>query len=263
MTALVWDAVGSRYYENGIDRGVLYVQNKGVAWNGLLGVDHNNTNEVSPVYIDGFKTLNIVSLGDFEATLRAYTYPDEFVLYDGYAREEGLFVAEQPLQEFNLSYRTQVGNDTYGREASYRIHLLYNLTAVADTRSYSTYSLETTPIEFSWTLHSRPEEVAGYRPSAHIIVDSMLWTKYRLDAFEELLYGTPTSPPTMPSFKDMLTLLDPHNELVIIDHGDGEYSAIDLSDNNIYKYNLELFSVDAPTVTMVDVSTFDVSTYTL
>mgnify|MGYP001081977741 CR=1 FL=1 len=43
MSKLVWDKVGERFYETGVDHGVLYpIQtggqyNKGVAWNGLSG----------------------------------------------------------------------------------------------------------------------------------------------------------------------------------------------------------------------------------
>ena len=44
MSKLVWDKVGERFYETGVDHGVLYpIQtggqyNKGVAWNGLSAV---------------------------------------------------------------------------------------------------------------------------------------------------------------------------------------------------------------------------------
>jgi hypothetical protein len=41
MTKVVWDQVGQRFYETGVDHGVLYipdgagVYNSGFAWNGL------------------------------------------------------------------------------------------------------------------------------------------------------------------------------------------------------------------------------------
>ena len=44
MSKLIWDKVGERLYETGVDHGVLYpIQtggqyNKGVAWNGLSAV---------------------------------------------------------------------------------------------------------------------------------------------------------------------------------------------------------------------------------
>ena len=44
MATLVWDETGKRFFETGVDHGVLYVQNDagayplGVAWNGLTAV---------------------------------------------------------------------------------------------------------------------------------------------------------------------------------------------------------------------------------
>ena len=46
MAAIIWDKIGERYYETGVDRGVLYTYdnesnayNEGVAWNGLTTVN--------------------------------------------------------------------------------------------------------------------------------------------------------------------------------------------------------------------------------
>ena len=47
MSRLVWDKVGERFYETGLDRGVLYpmgtggTSDKGVAWNGLTAVNES------------------------------------------------------------------------------------------------------------------------------------------------------------------------------------------------------------------------------
>ena len=46
MAKLVWDKIGERFYETGVDHGVLYVQAngaypKGVAWNGLTSVNES------------------------------------------------------------------------------------------------------------------------------------------------------------------------------------------------------------------------------
>ena len=43
MAVLTWDQVGERFYETGVDHGVLYiptagVYDSGVAWNGLISV---------------------------------------------------------------------------------------------------------------------------------------------------------------------------------------------------------------------------------
>lgn len=261
MTALVWDATGEKVYEGGVDRGVLYIQNRGVAWNGLVSVTDATTDEVTPVHIDGFLIRNLFTIGDLQATLTAYTYPDEFLVCEGMERYNGMYVDSQPPEEFGLSYRTQVGNDVSGAQSSYKIHLLYNLTAVSDTKTYSTLSLDPEPIEFSWSINGRPEEAKGYRPTAHIIIDSKLWPVDDLRAFEEILYGTISSPPYLPTFEDLIAILYPHNAFVVVSLADGEWIGVDLRGDHLSFINDELFEIDAPTVVMVDGDTFDVTTY--
>ena len=39
MTKLAWDQAGQKTYQAGLDRGVLYLLDKAVAWNGLTGVE--------------------------------------------------------------------------------------------------------------------------------------------------------------------------------------------------------------------------------
>ena len=66
MSKLIWDKVGERLYETGVDHGVLYpIQtggqyNKGVAWNGLSAVTESPSGaEPSPIYADNIKYLNL------------------------------------------------------------------------------------------------------------------------------------------------------------------------------------------------------------
>ena len=90
MSKLIWDKVGERLYETGVDHGVLYpIQtggqyNKGVAWNGLSAVTESPSGaEPSPIYADNIKYLNLMSAEDFGGTIEAYTSPDEFAECDG------------------------------------------------------------------------------------------------------------------------------------------------------------------------------------
>ena len=84
MSKLVWDQTGQRYYETGVDHGVLYPMEsgaypKGVAWNGLISVTESPSGaEASPVYADNVKYLNLVSAEEFGASIEAYTCPPEF-----------------------------------------------------------------------------------------------------------------------------------------------------------------------------------------
>ena len=80
MVAIVWDRVGERFFETGIDRGVLYpAVGDGVPWNGLVSVNHTPSGgEAKARYIDGYKYQNRATPQEYEATIEAYTYPDEF-----------------------------------------------------------------------------------------------------------------------------------------------------------------------------------------
>lgn len=84
MTAVKWDEAGSRVFENGLDRGVLYLPSGDVVpWNGLTNIIEKFNKQINSVYFDGAKINDLVALGDFSATLKAVTYPDEFLDLEG------------------------------------------------------------------------------------------------------------------------------------------------------------------------------------
>jgi len=193
MTKLVWDKAGQRLYEIGIDRGVLYLSdNTGVAWNGLTSIDEDTGDDKSePVYFDGMKFMDNQSYGDYAATLKAFTYPDAFLEYEGVGDlGGGLYVGDQQPKLFGLAYRTLVGNDIEGSDFGYKVHLVYNITAVPDAKAFETLSNGSAPTEFSWQLTTIPEKVDGYRPTAHVILDSRYLPADILAVIESILYGT-------------------------------------------------------------------------
>jgi hypothetical protein len=79
MAELVWDEVGDRLYETGVDRGVLYIPDAGgvyndaVAWNGLTTVTEKPGGAAAtPQYADNMKYLNLRSAETFAATIQAF-----------------------------------------------------------------------------------------------------------------------------------------------------------------------------------------------
>ena len=59
MVRLKWDEPGSREYETGISKGVLYSSEGAVAWNGLTSIDEEfEGGNVNELYFDGLKYLN-------------------------------------------------------------------------------------------------------------------------------------------------------------------------------------------------------------
>lgn len=216
MAKIVWDQTGERFYETGTDRGVLYpavngAYPKGVAWNGLTGVDENPSGaEESKFFADNIKYLGLRSAEDFGATVTAYTYPDEFAACDGSATPTpGLYIGQQTRKPFGMSYRTKVGNDVAGDDLGYKINLVYGATASPSQRSYKTVNESPEPIEFSWELATTPVavEIANLKPAAHLTIDSRTTPAEKLKALENILYGTETEDPRLPLPKEVYELL--------------------------------------------------------
>src|SRR5215471_6826790 len=191
MPLLKWDEPGERLFATGVSKGVLYKSTGfGVSWNGLTSVDADVTDSSESVYFDGIKYADIITYGEFLATLRAFTYPEEFMEYEGVVEDRpGFHIFNQTLKRFGLSYQTIVGNDQEGVGYGYQIHILYNLLAIPTQRSYKTLSDNVEPIEFEWDIKGIPEEIPGYRPTSHLVIDSRTIDPYLLKDIESILYG--------------------------------------------------------------------------
>ena len=223
MAKLVWDAVGERVYETGVDHGVLYLPDVagaytwGVAWNGLISVTESPSGaEANPQYADNIKYLNLVSAEEFGATIEAFTYPEEFSQCDGTAIPEvGVVFGQQARKMFGLCYRTKVGNDVEGQDFGYKLHLVYGCMAAPSEKAYSTINDSPEALTFSWELTTSPVAVTGYRPVASITIDSTLVDSAALLLLDDELFGTGTGPgpgpgpgqPHLPTPDEVLELL--------------------------------------------------------
>jgi hypothetical protein len=261
MAAIVWDKIGERIFETGVGKGVLYPENApGVAWNGLISVEDTPSDEVEPVFFDGLKINNVLTPGDFTATLKAYTYPDEFLPYEGVAEfRDGVYVTHQPRGLFGLSFRTRIGNDIDGPDHGYKLHLLYNLTAVPSARAFETLSLDVNPIEFEWTISAIPEDLDFYRPTAHMILDSTETDPYLMADIESILYGTATDEPRLPSMKSLGAHIAHWGRFVITDHGDGTWTAYSPLPDVIVMTDSTTFEITTDTATYLDAETYTIS----
>lgn len=198
MAAITWDETGKRFYETGVDHGVLYLVNedsgayeKGVAWNGLTTVTETPSGaEANPQYADNIKYLNLFSAEELGVTIEAFTYPDEFAVCDGTAQPQaGVYIGQQSRKMFGLSYRTKIGNDVKGNDAGYKLHLLYGCQASPSERAYATINDSPEPITFSWEVTTTPVAYAGGNSTALITIDSTKVKPDQLKALEDKLYG--------------------------------------------------------------------------
>lgn len=217
MARLLWDQVGERVYETGVDRGVLYipdvngVYNDGVAWNGLVSVSESPTGaEATPQYADNIKYLNLVSAEEFGATVEAFTYPDEFAQFDGTAEPEpGVLIGQQTRGTFGLAYRTLIGNDLEGTDLGYKLHLIYGAMAAPTEKAYATVNDTPEALTFSWELTTSPVAVTGYKPTAALVVDSTKVEAADLAALETILYGDAATEPRLPLPDEVIALMAP------------------------------------------------------
>lgn len=217
MSRLTWGVLTERFFETGVDRGVLYVGiSAGVPWNGLVSVSESPTGgEPKPAYIDGYKFRNVASSEEFEATLDAFAAPKEFSPCDGSVSiQNGLIATQQPRRAFSLSYRTKVGNAVDGANHAYKIHLVYNALAAPAQRTNTTLSGSQGPNSLSWSLTTLPPSLTGYKPTAHWIIDSRTTPRGLLIAIEDIIYGTAAAEARMPLVSELVTLFKSEGPVV-------------------------------------------------
>lgn len=209
---LVWNAVGERFYETGVDRGVLYVAGSpGVAWGGLISVAESPSGgEARAYYQDGIKYANLSSSEEFEAALAAFAAPPEFGPCEGVRSvQNGLFVTQQPRKSFGLSYRTMIGNDSAGKSHAYKIHLVYNALVEPAERNNNTLSDNVTPTQLSWKVTTTPPALTGYKPTAHFVVDSRTAGAPQLAELEDVIYGSVAANARLPQPAELVSILAP------------------------------------------------------
>lgn len=260
---LVWDEIGQRTYETGVDHGVLYVPdnegayNDGVAWNGLTSVSETPTGaEANPQYADNIKYLNLFSAEEFGATIEALTYPDEFAQFDGVATPSpGVHVGQQNRGVFGLSYRSLKGNDLQGTDHGYKLHLVYGCQASPSEKAYNTINDSPEAITFSWDLTTTPVAVTGLKPSAILTIDSTKVDPTVLAALEQILYGDVGVDPALPLPDTVISMFE--GGVTVVTPGIPTYNSgtdtltIPATAGVVYKNNGEVIAA-GPTVITAD-----------
>jgi hypothetical protein len=204
MTKIVWGALESRRYESGVEKGVLYPSGGvGVNWNGITGVaEAYDGGELSTSSLEGLTYLLAVSAKVYKAHLSAFSAPREFGPCVGEVEPvPGFTLTRQPRTPFGFSYRTMIN------QSDYKIHLVYNCTANPTAKALATTNDTPNPVNLEWDISAVPVEVNGCRPSAHFIVDSTKTTSYGLAALEDILYGTDSTDPSLPTATELYDLV--------------------------------------------------------
>ena len=200
---------------SGLDRGVVYHADEFEPWIGLYSLEYESDAETETVvYADGVGRRAQLVLTGFQATVQCYLFPE---LIDNHT--------------FDFTYRTF---DAYGRTL---IHLVYGCRA--SLSSMSNVSLETTTNAqaFAVGLSAVPRKLNhhGFRPASHLIIhESLIWPE-ALKAIEDVLYGTTTTDPRMPSIDEVIEILEKYVSLRVTAHGDGTWTAEEINTTGIIK----------------------------
>lgn len=211
---LVWDAVGDKRYERGVSKGVLFPTKTdgsydvGVAWNGLTNVNESpDGGEATDMWADNIKYGTLRSVENHKGSIEAYTYPDEFSECDGNAEPvPGLRLGQQTRKPFGLSYRTEIGSDS-NPELGYKIHLVYGATASPSEKTHETINDSSDISPISWDYETVPVAVDGYKPVAHLEIDSTKVDPTKLAQLEAKLYGSETEDPKLPMPTEVISML--------------------------------------------------------
>lgn len=224
MTRLKWGDPEDRRYKYGIDRGVLYVDGQdGVPWNGLVSFERAfGGGGIQSYYFDGTKISDIGGLTDFEATLTAYSSPEEFDQCDGTdALAPGFYVEQQRGKPFAFVYREMIGDAAAGKTAGYFLRFVYNATASATKSGAKTAEVNASADNLSWLIRARPDSVLGRAPSASFYINSTEIDPEKMALIEDALYGTESTPPRILYPTEILSILEMNIHLIVTDNLDG------------------------------------------
>lgn len=236
MARLAWNIAPT--FQAGVDRAVFYPPSGiGEVWNGFVSLTENPPSTLKQRYLDGRKIGNRRTRDEFSGVIEAFTYPDSF--YND-------ILLQRVPPSFGLSYRTLAGDN-------YRIHLVYNVVVALSDRSY----LQKDPDLLSWNFTTTPVAFPGVKPSAHLILDGNAAYPWAMADLEDILYGTETTNPRLPTPQEVWDLVESDSLLIVIDHGDGTFTITGPDDAIIITGTT--FEVTWPSVINLDAYTYQIS----
>lgn len=215
MAEMTWDELDKRFFVTGVSHGALYiptagVYSLGVPWNGLTTVTESPSGaEPNPVYADNIKYLNRMSAEEFNGTIEALFYPDEFLQFDGVGKSaNGMQVGQQKRGTFGFSWQSIKGN-AIDEELGFILNLVYGAQASPSEKANNTVNEtpETNPM--SWAISTTPVPVTGFKPTSIIKIDSTDpdVKPSGLAAVMDAIYGRDATPPRLPLPDEIDTLL--------------------------------------------------------
>lgn len=222
--ALVWDLEGERTFETGTKQAAIYLYDKqtkwfgkGEAWNGFTSFTASPSGaESTKLCANDGTYASLTSAEEMGASVECYTYPAGFKKALGMLSPvKGMNIGQQARSKFGFVVKTTEGNDTEGLEFAYQLHILYFCEAAPAEKSYSTINDSPEAATFSYEFATTPVKVGeingvNYKPTAYINIESKDYTgedAAKLKALEDMLYGTESTDPMLPTPAQVYSLL--------------------------------------------------------
>lgn len=215
----------------GIDRGFIFFENiPGVPWRGITDIEEREEDyTIEKYYLEGRLIGRRYIKGNYSATISSYD--DPFVHPD---------ISEPPVAiSYRESFRTEQGE-------FYRLHIVHGVTMIQTGATRSSLSDSPEADTFSWEAYSIDEELSDEVVGSHLILDSSLIYPWVLRDIEAVLYGYPDGGARIPSIDELYEFFAMMN-LVIIDHGDGTWSAVG-HDAMVAMIDATEFEIVSPTI---------------
>lgn len=208
MPRLDWGVPRTRTIETGVDRGVLYIEGStsGVAWSGLTKIERSLPEaSLESVYHEGYLANLRRTLSPVTFRIDTISTPTEFQACLGRAElAPGFFIDNQPLKSFGFTYRTRIANDLVGTEHGYKIHIVFQAYASEQPIIRQTVSSNPSVTSRTYNIQTIPIVEEGFKPMSYISINSMHVNPGNLNDLENILYGTDSTEPTLPTFQQII-----------------------------------------------------------
>lgn len=257
MSRVGWGSDANRLAIFGVDQVTLFDPNGSpTPWDGVISItDNPSSTPIATQYVDGRAVSSNKITGETVLSIKAYTYPDVLDSHE----IDNLFSGGLRRRSMALSYRTGLYGSN-GDLIGHRLHIVYNATLKDDSVNYVGSSKDATPMSFGWTVTAKPVPVANLKATAHFFMDfSLAYSGVESDLYDAL-YGTEDSDGFLLSPDDLISFFEERAALIVLDHGDGTWSAIG-SDDIVRMLDSETFQIDWSSANYISSDAYVVSTY--
>lgn len=217
MTALLWNVSAQKFFESGLDRGVMYPLSAGAypigyAWEGLMSVTEKPGGaEITDLWANNAKYSQLQAIEIFDGSIEAYTFPYEFLAAEGIGVEvvtgSEAWLHQQPRAGFGLSYRTFLGDDANGQQNAYKLHIIYGCLLTPSEIARTTINDSPEASTFSWEFKTTPVAATGYTAVSKMTFDSSRITSGDMTLIENQLWGNGGGDAELLLPDDMIALL--------------------------------------------------------